>query len=211
MEYVLSVVLSIAANLLTPMTKRAIRWPPEFDEPTPQPPIEDDIPGDVDENYKKRIRARNRARLAALSRVVWVHFITFFFLLAAFGLPLLMKSLDGRGIDLSATRLGALGEAWHVPNGDIFGVTLFLALMFYLPVWLLSQPVAYRVASLWDQLVKVSVARYTSLIALSFLGICFIIAGHWIYFLYPSTGYLQSLGLPFVAVFGIGYLGSQRR
>lgn len=211
MEYVLSVVLSIVANLLTPMTKRVIRWPPELDEPTPQPRIEDDTLGCEDENYKERIRARNRAQLAALSQVVCVHFITFFFLLAAFGLPLLLKSLAGKGIDFSTTRLGALGEGWYLPDGDIFVVTLGLTLMFYLPVWLLSQPVAYRVASLWDRLVKVTAARYTSLIALSFFCICFIIAGHWVYFLFPTSGYLQSLMLPFLLVLGFGYLSSQRR
>jgi len=193
------------------MTKRAIRWPPELDEPTPQPPLEEYTPDSDDDSYKERIRAQNRARLAALSRVFWVHFITFFFLLAAFGLPLLLKSLAGQGIDLSATRLGAWGEDWHVPDGHIFVVALCLTLAFYLPVWLLSQPVAYRVASLWDQLVKVTATRYTSLIALSFAGLCFLIAGHWIYFLFPPTGYLQSLALPFFSVFGIGYLGSQRR
>lgn len=210
MEYVISVLLSIVANLLTPMAKRAIRWPPELDEPTPQMPVDES--GMVsDDDHKERIRAYNRARLAALSRVLWVHFFTLFFLFAAFWLPLLFKSLPGKGVDLSNTRLGSWGGDLYVPDGRIFVVALCLTLTFYLPVWLLSQPVAYHVASLWDQLVKVTAARYASLIALSFAGLCFLIAGHWIYFLFPPTGYLESLALPFFAIFGVGYLSSQRK
>lgn len=210
MEYVLSVLLSIVANLLTPMAKRAIRWPPELDEPAPQASAaESAMVYDVD--YKEHTRAQNRARLAVLSRVLWVHFFTLFFLLAAFGLPLLFKSFGGKGVDLSATRLGSWGGDLYVPDGRILTVTLCLTLMLYLPVWLLSQPIAYLVASLWDQFVKITAARYASLVALSFAGLCFFIAGHWIYFLFPSAGYLESLTLPFVAIFGVGYLSSQRR
>ncbi|MFL9870027.1 hypothetical protein [Paraburkholderia megapolitana] len=210
MEYVLSVLLSIVANLLTPMAKRAIRWPPELDEPTPQMPADENTTVG-DDDHKERIRAYNRARLAALSRVLWVHIFTLFFLFAAFGLPLLFKSLPGRGVDLSTTRLGSWGTDLCVPDGGILVVTLCLTLIFYLPVWLLSQPVAYHIASLWDRLVKVTPARYTSLIALSFASLCFLIAGHSIYFLFPPTGYLQSIALPFLALFGVGYLSSQRR
>lgn len=210
MDYLLSVLLSIVANLLTPMAKRAIHWPPELDEPVQQKLVEEEL-AIPDDEYKERIREQNRARLAALGRVIAVHMITFFFLLAAIGLPLLFKSLPGKGIDWSATRLGAWGGDLYVPDGRTFTTTLCLSLVFYLPVWVLSQPIAYYVASLWDQLSKVTPARYTSLIALSFAGLCFLIAGHWIYFLFPSIGYYQSLTLPFVAMFGVGFLSSQRR
>ncbi|MBK5119200.1 hypothetical protein IQ288_04825 [Burkholderia sp. R-69980] len=212
MDSLLSLLISIAANLLTPMAKRMIRWPPELDElPSQAVLATDEDAATYDDAHRELIRAYNRARLEKLGRVLWAHFITAFFLFAAFFLPLLVKSLGSQGIDLSSTRLGPWGSDWHVPGGRIFPLALSLTLLLYLPVWLLSQPVAYRAASLWDQLVKVTPARYTALIALSFACLCFVIAGHWIYFLYPTTGYLQALAMPVIAVFGIGYLGSQRR
>jgi hypothetical protein len=211
-DSLLSLLISIAANLLTPMAKRMIRWPPELDETASAPQMAiDEHAAIYDDGYKDRVRAYNRARLEKLGRVLWAHFVTLFFLFAAFWLPLLVKSLGGKGIELSSTRLGSWGSDWYVPGERVFALSLCLTLLFYLPVWLLSQPIAYQVASLWDQLARVTAARYTALIVLSFACLCFVIAGHWIYFLYPTTGYLQALTIPVIAIFGVGYLGSQQR
>lgn len=69
----------------------------------------------------------------------------------------------------------------------------------------------YQSVFAWMQLQKVTPARYASLIALSFFALSFIVAGHWVYVLFPNNTYLMSLALPFLAVFGIGYLSSNRR
>lgn len=209
MEYFISVTLSIIGNLLTPTAKRILRWPAEPNDPQPLSPPELVEPSS--ENNKERIRAYNRERLERASRIIWIHGITFFFLFGAFYLPLLLKSMPNVDIPFSATRLAILGWDLSFNHERVGWLSFALALLLYVPLWLLSQPLGHFVATIWDQLQKVTPARYVSLIALSFFALSFIVAGHWVYVLFPSNTYLMSLALPFLAVFGIGYLSSNRQ
>ena len=209
MESIIAVILSIIGNLLTPTAKRVLRWPAEPNDPRPlsppelvEPPSEDD---------KERIRAYNRDRLERASRIIRIHGITFFFLFGAFYLPLMLKSMPSADIPFSATRLAILGWDLSFNHERLGWYSFALTLSLYVPLWLLSQPLGHFVATIWDQLQKVTPTRYASLIALSFFALSFIVAGHWVYVLFPSNTYLVSLAIPFLAVFGIGYLSSNRR
>jgi hypothetical protein len=209
MEYIISVILSIIGNLLTPAAKKILRWPAEPNDPRPV-----DLPEIVDlpsEDDKERIRAYNRERIERASRIVWIHGVTFFFLLGAFYLPLLLKSMPSTDIPFSATRLSILDLDLSFDHERLGWFSFTLALLFYVPLWLLSQSLGHFVATVWDQLQKVTPARYASLIALSFFALSFIVAGHWVYVLFPNNAYFMSLAIPFLAVFGIGCLCSNRR
>lgn len=209
MEYIISVILSIVGNLLTPTAKRVLRWPAEPNDPHPLSPPE--LVERPTEDEKECIRAYNRERLERASRIMWIHGITFFFLFGAFYLPLLLKSMPNVDVPFSATRLAILGLDLSFNHDKVGWLSFDLAILFYVPVWLLSQLLGHFVATIWDQLQKVTPARYASLIALSFFALAFIVSGHWVYVLFPNNTYLMSLALPFLAVFGVGYLSSNRR
>lgn len=209
MEYIISVILSIIGNLLTPTAKKVLRWPAEPNDPYPLFPPELIEP--PSEDHKELIRAYNRERLERASRIMWIHGITFFFLFGAFYLPLLLKSMPNLDIPFSATRLAILGLDLSFNHERVGSLSFAFALLFYVPLWLLSQPLGHFVATVWDQLQKVTPVRYASLIALSFFALSFIAAGHWVYMLFPNNTYIMSLALPFLAIFGIGYLSSNRR
>jgi hypothetical protein len=209
MEYIISVILSIIGNLLTPTAKKILRWPAEPNDPQPFSPPE--ITESLSEDHKELIRAYNRERLERASRIIWIHGITFFFLFGAFYLPLLLKSMSSLDIPFSATRLAILDLDMSFNHERTGWFSFALALLFYVPLWLLSQSLGHVVSTIWDQLQKVTPARYASLIALSFFALSFIVAGHWVYVLFPQNSYLMSLALPFLAVFGFGYLSSNRR
>jgi hypothetical protein len=209
MEYLISIVLNIVGNLLTPAARQLLRWPAEPDNPQPIAPPSVSSP--LPEEEKELIRAYNRERLERAGRILWIHGITFFFLFAAFYLPLLVKTMPNQDILLSMTRFGSLGLEGTFSRDGVGWLSLVLTLALYLPLWLLSQPIGHVVATIWDQVQRVSPTRYASLIALSFFALSFLVAGHWVYVLFPKNSYLMSLGLPFFAVFGIGALSSNRR
>lgn len=209
MEYIISVILSIIGNLLTPTAKRILRWPAEPNDPQPLSPPE--LVEPPSEEDKERIRAYNRERLERASRIIWIHGITLFFLFGAFYLPLLLKSMPNADIPFSATRLAFLGWDLSFNHERVGWLSFALAILLYVPLWLLSQSLGHFVATIWDHLQKVTPARYASLIALSFFALSFIVAGHWVYVLFPSKTYLMSLTFPLLAVIGIGYLSSSRR
>jgi hypothetical protein len=163
------------------------------------------------EDKKERVRAYNRERLERAGCFLWIHGITFFFLFGAFYLPLLLKSMPGQDIPFSSTRFSVLGVDRSIDHEQLAWLSCTLALVLYIPLWLLSQQIGHFVATVGDQLHKVSLARYESLIALSFFALSFLLAGHWVYVLYPQNSYLMSLALPFLAVFGVGILMSSRR
>lgn len=208
MEYLISIVLNIVSNLLTPAAQRLLRWPAELDNPQPiAPPKMKEIPS---EEERELIRAYNRDRLETAGRILWIHGITLFVLFGAFYLPLLIKTMSNQDISLSATRLAIVGLEGAFSHEGIGWLSLALTLLFYLPLWLLSQPIGHFVATIWDQIQEVSPLRYASLIALSFFSLSFLVAGHWVYVLFPKNSYLMSLAFPFLAVFGIGVLSSKR-
>lgn len=211
MEYIVSVLLGIVGNLLTPTAKRFLRWPVEPDAPTrlPLPNIKERAV--VSDEEKEGVRAYNRQLLAKVGRLCWIHVITFMFLLAAFYLPLMWKSMPGRDIVFSSTRLAIFGIERAFDHQRIGLLSMALALLFYVPVWFLSQPIGHAFATAWDHINKVTPERYPSLIALSFIAVAFLIAGHWIFVLFPQQSYMFSVGLPFIAVAAVGVLSSARR
>lgn len=211
MEYIVSVLLSIVGNLLTPTAKRFLRWPVEPDSPSPLP-----IPAVKERSFateeeKEMIREYNRQRLARIGRFLGIHAITFLFLLAAFYLPLMLRSMPGKDIALSDTRLVVFGIESAIDHQRIGLLSLTLSFLLYAPIWFLSQLIGHFAATVWDQLNKVTPARYASLIALSFIGLAFLVAGHWVFVLFPQNSYLFSVGLPFIAVGVVGFLSSSRR
>jgi Na+-driven multidrug efflux pump len=209
MEYIISVILGIIGNLLTPTAKKLLRWPVEPNDPQPlSAPEAVDVPS---EDHKELIRAYNRARLERASRIILVHGLTFLFLFAAYFLPLTLKSMWNKDIDFSTTRFAVLGIHLIIDHEQTAWLSLAATLLLYVPVWLLSQSLGHVVASMLDHIHKVTPARYMSLITLSFFALSFVIAGHWIYLLFPSNSYLMSLALPVLAVFGVGYMSSNQR
>jgi len=209
MEYIVSVLLGILGNLLTPTAKRLLRWPAEPDEPTRLPiPI---IKGHVTNDEKEAIREYNRQRLEQVGRLVWIHSITFLFLFSAFFLPLLWRTMPGKDVDLAETRLPTFGADIALDHQHIGLLSLGFTLLLYVPVWLLSQPVGHFFATVLDQIHQVTPTRYASLIALSFVGLSFLVAGHWVFVLFPQNSYLSSVALPFVAVGVVGFFSSARR
>lgn len=211
MEYIVSVLLSIVGNLLTPTAKRILRWPAEPDSPSPLPIPDVKERAFPSEAEKEAVRTYNRQRLARVGRLFWIHATTFLFLLAAFYLPLMLRSMPGKDIALSDTRLAVLGIDSAIDHQRIGLLSLTLSLLLYVPIWFLSQPIGHFMATVWDQLNKVTPARYASLIALSFIGLAFLVAGHWVFVLFPQNSYQFSVGLPFIAVGVVGFLSSGRR
>lgn len=209
MEYLISVLLNIVGNLLTPPTKRILRWHVEPKDPKPTAPWHNEAW--LEEDEKEAFRKYNRAQLERAMRILWVHGVTFFFLFGAFFFPLLFKSsMSSQDIAFSATRLAVLSNDFTIKHDCIFWFSFVLTLLSYVPIWLLSQPIGCFVTQLWDHLQKVTLERHLLNIAMSFAALSFIIAGHWIYVLFPQLTYLTSLALPFLAVFGIGFTLSRR-
>ncbi|MCE4553804.1 hypothetical protein [Pelomonas cellulosilytica] len=209
MDYIISVLLGIVGNLLTPTAKRVLRWPAEIpDDPTLLAPLSEQ--SELDDAYKEQIRVHNRARLNRAARILWIHAFTFFALFAAFYMPLMWKATPGHDVELAATRLSLL-SGWSFRGDRLLELSLLLASAFYAPLWLISQPIGNLIATAWDQLYKVSPARYASLIGLAFMAQSFLIAGNWIYLLYPNQSYVDALMLPVVLVLIGGYFGSARR
>ncbi len=210
MDYIISVLLGIVGNLLTPSAKRLLHWHAEApNDPTPLAPIASGEP-EVDDAYKEQIRAYNRARLSRASWIIWIHGFTFFLLFAAFYLPLMWKPTPGQDVLLVATRLAFIGD-WSFRGDRLAALSLLLALLLYVPIWLASQPIGRLIAGLWDQLYRVTPKRYMSLIVLAFFALTLLVAGHWIYLLYPSQSYVGALMLPIVLFAVVGYFASARR
>lgn len=212
MEYLISLVLNIVGNLLTPTAKRLLRWPAEPNDPRPRPPPG---PKQLSSEYEKEfIRAFNRDRLERAGRILWIHGVTFVMLFAAVVVPLLLKTMPNNDIQLSDTRLAVFGLEAIYSQDRVFRFSLALAVLFYVPFWFLSQPIGHFVATIWDQVEKVSPARYANLIAFSFFAWSLLLAGHWSYVLFPKLSYLTSLALPFGAVIVLivyVYLNSTQR
>lgn len=210
MEYIISVILSIVGNLLTPTAKKLLHWPVEPDQPVPLPiPDVGEATLRTDEE-KEAIREYNRQRLARVGRLLWIHGITFFILCIAFYLPLKLRMPQNADLAFGDTRLAAFGLDCVFNHQQVGLISVAFALLLYVPIWFLSQPIGHFVATLWDQVSKVSPARYVSLIALSFIALVFVVSGHWIFVLFPKNSYLFSIGLPFVAVAAVGALSGRR-
>lgn len=211
MEYIVSVLLSIIGNLLTPTAKKILRWPAEPDTPTRIPLPEIKEQEFVTDEEKEIIREYNRQRLDRIGRLIWIHLSTFLVLFAALYLPLMWKSMPGENITLSSTRLAFLGFDYAISHQRIGLLSVLVSLLLYIPIWTLSQHIGHLVATVWDHVSKVTVNRYTSLIALSAFGLAFIVAGHWVFILFPQNSYLYSVGLPFFAIAMAGIFSSGRR
>lgn len=211
MEYLISLFLSILGNLLTPATKKVFRWPAEPNSPAHLPLTNLEELPIATERGKEEIRAYNRQQLEQIGRLIWIHGFTFMCLFVAFYLPLLWKSMPATDVEFAATRLAVLSQKLAFKHEHIGTTSLLFALMMYLPIWFLSQTVGHFIATVWDHLNKVSPTRYASLVALSFIALAFLIAGHWAYLLFPQNSYVYSVTFPFVAVGLFGYLSSSRR
>lgn len=201
MEAIASVILGVISGLLTPHARRWLRWAfrpskinqldmnVEFIEPAQSSTV------------KEQIRAYNREKLNAVMKFVFLHGFTYFFLFVAIYMPLGWATLSTDGLYFSNTRLAWLCSSCGIgiESQTIFSIAV--AGLLYIPIWLFSQIISSPIATVFDHFNKVTPNKYMGILMFVFLGLSLLIAGHWVFLLYTKYSYLQSLGIPFVAIF----------
>lgn len=218
-EYVISLLLNILSNLLTPAVQRIFKIEPRkgADSAQSQPaqplsglqPIAAPTPDE-----REAMRRHNRERLSVTFNVLVLYGFATFALWAAIYLPMSLKSISGpmSNGDLiwAETRFSVLSG--YVVAGDMFGVfTIAVAAALFLPLWWAAQRIAHLFAAGWDRLQLVTAKRFTCIFMAVHFALCLLVAGHWIYFLYPAQSYGQSLATPFILMlFGVLFAGSDQ-
>lgn len=155
------------------------------------------------------MRARNRKKLKELAALCFYYCFSFYALFAAFYLPLQFKQFGvARVLDLGNTRLPLSGS---VPSEKFMWIAIVLALALYIPCWLTSVKFADFVARIWHRYREVTAIRHGAFITIGMFLFAFLVAGHWIYVLYPRYSYLSSVATPFLAIFLIAGFASSRK
>ncbi len=200
METIVTIILGIISGLLTPHARRWLRWtftPHKIGQ------LELDIeaikPVQSSEE-KEEIRAHNREQLNAVRKFAFLYGVTFFFLFIAVYMPLGWAMLSTEGLFFVNTRLVWLCANCSIGREVQTIFSVVIAVLLYVPVWLLSQFISSLIATVFDHINQVTPSKFMGILVFVFLGISLLVAGHWVFLLYPKYSYLQSLGIPFVAV-----------
>lgn len=195
MEFLGSLATGILGNLLTPYTRELLRWRVVF---------EDDLPLDIDHAGEGAGEAEAAGSVAAKRQTIFsvliVYAVTFFSLLFAFRVVLNSKHLRGGELILSDTRLTPFFGGTINEQG-FWLVALLLTMACYVPCVFISQAAGHVVAASWYR-GRVSRARYSVIVFWAYIVVMLLLAGHWVYALYPHLTYLQSLALPFAVFIG---------
>lgn len=202
---VLAIVCGIAANLLTPAARKALGFRPE---PPPKAVKIQQVPEVESDNIEAR-RAANRRRLSELVAQCYFYGASFYVLFAAIYLPLGFKHFGAsEPLDFTTTRIPI-----HVALSPDHFATLaaVVALILYVPCWLLAVRVASGVARIWRNYQQVTSIRFGAFITLAMFVFGFFICGNWIYLLFPQNSYLASVIYPFVAILFVAGVASSRK
>lgn len=194
MEFFGSLVTGILGNLLTPYTRKLFRWRVVFQE---------DLPPD-DDAGERTGGAEEAGGVAAKRQTVFsvllIYAVTFFSLLFAFRVVLNLKHLRGGELVLSDTRLTPFFGGIIKEEG-LWVVALLMTLACYVPCVFISQAAGHVVAASWYR-GRVSRGKYSVIVFWAYIVVMLLLAGHWVYALYPHLTYLESLALPFAVFIG---------
>lgn len=210
---ILGAVGSIVGNLLTPYTKKIFKWPESEPEHDNLEPIEESIPAEQEKipDNKEAIRERNRARIIAISQLVFLYGYTFFILYISFYSPIGFGLLGDKILPFSETRLYWLCEACSFNPENQTHISAIFAIVLYYPIWLLAQKLASFIEKILDNITKITSTQYTALLVGVFFVISLFIAGNWVFLIYSRFSYLQSIGLPFfVLILGVLFVISNK-
>lgn len=218
-EYVISLLLNILSNLLTPAVQRIFKIEPRKSADSAQSQPAQPLPGlqpiaAPTPDEREAMRRRNRERLSATFNVLVLYGFAAFALWAAIYLPMSLKSISepmSRGDLIWAdTRFSVLSG--YVFAGDMFGVfTIAVAAALFLPLRRAAQRIAHLFAAGWDRLQLVTAKRFTFIFMAVHFSLCLLVAGHWFYLLNPAQSYGQALAAPFILMFfGLFFAGSNQ-
>jgi hypothetical protein len=132
--------------------------------------------------------------------VLFVYAITFLSLLFAFRVVLNLKHLRGGELALSDTRLTPFFGG-TIKGEGFWVIALLLTMACYVPCVFVSQAAGHVVAASRYR-GRVSRGKYSVIVFWAYIVIMLLLAGHWVYALYPHLTYLQSLALPFAVFIG---------
>jgi hypothetical protein len=190
MDYLISVILGILANLLTPAAQRALSWPVSLVER--ERSMVAVSPGGA--LASPEMRAVNRRRLERKLWIASLYVTCFVVLFGAFWLPVVLKSLPGGTLGFTATRLAFVG-VYHVQSP--FALCLGAAATLYLPMMVTSERLAGQLVNLLTNYYELEGRRYAALVSLTFLFLTVLLAGHVAYALFPGLSYLSCVLFPF--------------
>ncbi|MBE0448854.1 MAG: hypothetical protein IBX64_12325 [Actinobacteria bacterium] len=204
---VVAIALGIAANILTPHVEkklkiRRLRNPPK--------PIESYEPDEnASDEELEAWRSNNRRKAELLFWQIYVFGASFFAMYMALFLPLSWSSgISTESINLATTRLGLDVVLLHQNFSTISAI---FAIILYIPCWYVAQKIADLITSIALRYGAVNEIRYGAFIALGMFFMALLIAGHVIFILNPSKGYIESVILPFIVLLAVGAFASSRR
>jgi len=208
MEVITTVILNVISGLLTPHARRWLSW--SF---TPNKISQLDVDVELIEATqspaeKEQIRAQNRKKLDELLKFIFLHGSTYFLLFASIYMPFGWAALSVEGVGVGNTRLSWVCSSCFIGSENQTMLSISIAGLLYIPVWLCSQIISSPIATVFDHFNKVTPNKYLAILAFVFLGLTLLIAGHWVFILYPKYSYLQSLGIPFIVIFLGGALAT---
>jgi hypothetical protein len=213
MEAITTVFLGIISGLLTPHARRWLLW-----SYTPKKITEIDLgvnnlePPQTPEEMEQ-IRAQNREKLNAVLKFIFLHGSTFFLLFMAVYMPLGWAILPDGELLFINTRLNWVCSSCTIVSDTQSVFSFTVSGLLYVPAWLISQLISSPVATVLDHFHKVTPNKYMGILMFIFLGVSLLVAGHWVFLIYPKYSYLQSLGIPFIAIFlgGVFVAGNNQR
>ena len=208
MEAIATVILGIISGLLTPHARRWLHWSFRSNKIDPLDINVESVKLIKSSTEKEQIRAHNREQLNALLKFLFLHGLTYFLLFASIYMPFGWSTLSIEGLYLSSTRLAWLCSSCGIDSENQTVFSIVAAGLLYVPVWLLSQIVSSPIATVFDHFNEVTPNKYMAILVFVFLGLSLLIAGHWVFLLYPKYSYLQSLSIPFIAIFLGGALAA---
>ncbi|HFC30475.1 MAG TPA: hypothetical protein ENJ44_05475 [Oceanospirillales bacterium] len=204
---VVAIALGIAGNILTPHVEDKLRL--RSPKNPPKPEILELPSEEASDEDLEAWRAQNRRTLELFWWQVFVYGASFFVMYLAIKIPLNWSAgIGAEGLDFSTTRLGLN----FVLSSDKFSlIAVALGIILYIPCWYVAQRIANLVTTFALRYSSVNEIRYGAFVTLGMFFMALIVAGHVIYVLNSTKGYIDSVVLPFIVLLIIGAFASSRR
>ncbi|MGF1845271.1 hypothetical protein L4C39_19175 [Vibrio clamense] len=184
---IVTVVLGVCVNLITPYCQRIIGIKPPTLPHVPESEVPA-LPESGDVNLEEW-RANNRRNLAKLTNTIFFYGVSYASMYMAFSIPLYLHGT----VDLASSKLGV---SYVVNYDNRSTICAFLAVIAFIPFWFLSKLVANLVASLVIKFTFVNDVKYYAFTVLAMFFWSFFIAGNVSWIINFDAGWVDSMTFP---------------
>ncbi|BBI98467.1 hypothetical protein FGKAn22_01600 [Ferrigenium kumadai] len=191
---IVAIILSMIANVLTPLFQDFFKIKPVTVPDIPEQQIPEPEPSNVEE-----WRAQNRAKLEAVVGKVYFYGFSYFAMYMAFFIPL---SLNGGLINPTVNLIDSkLAIDYVINEGNLSTICAIFGVLAYGPFWKLSQLIASFISAIVVRFTFVNEVKYLAFTVLAMVFWAFFIAGNVSWVLNADAGWFDSIKLSLILWF----------